>query len=435
MYRETYKRPIPLADLAMCLADVVDCVDGAVAGHHHRVSALCNALGDLMELPPTSREHLTLAGAVHDIGALSLSERLHALRFDVDHSEHSLPGYLLLRTFEPFSDVADIVRWHHVWHSNTAATERESQQRIPRESGMLFFADRVAVLASIYGDEPDLIDQIRVIAARNAGSMFAPDVVDAVLSAPDTHGFWRYLHADAATLAEAQSDASTQLPWDCLEDFAVTVSKLIDFRCSFTASHSSGVAACAQMLAALSGMSSSDIRLIRIAGYLHDVGKLAVPRELIERTGPLSDDERDVMRSHVSYSSAALWRLGSPPQLQMWVGRHHERPNGTGYPSGLGEDDLDTGCRVLALADVFVALTETRPYRAALGRDETVTILREMGGRGDLDATLVERLIDHYSTIDRLRIAAQRLSRHDFDSFRAALGTGGDTCSRPDAPS
>jgi HD-GYP domain-containing protein (c-di-GMP phosphodiesterase class II) len=251
--------------------------------------------------------------------------------------------------------------------------------------------------------------------------MFNPRVVEAALALPDDHALWCAVVADDDALSRVTLSSSTELPPGCLDDFGHMLSRVIDFRSRFTATHSSGVAACAVTLALLSGMPEQDVRVIRLAGYLHDVGKLAVSNEIIEKPGQLTAEEWEIVRSHVAYTGAVLWRLGSPSNLQGWATHHHERPNGTGYPWGLAAEDLDLGSRIMAVADVFVALTEDRPYRTALDARETTQILAEMAARDDLDTGLVRLLIDNYGSIDADREGAQVLARHDFDALKATL--------------
>ena len=111
---------------------------------------------------------------------------------------------------------------------------------------------------------------------------------------------------------------------------------------------------------------------MRAAGYLHDLGKIAVPSRILDKPAPPSQHEWAVLREHTYHTFRVLDTIGGMPQISEWAAFHHERLDGTGYPFGHEGKDLTLGARIMAVADIFTAVTEDRPYRAALCEEDAM---------------------------------------------------------------
>jgi putative nucleotidyltransferase with HDIG domain len=126
------------------------------------------------------------------------------------------------------------------------------------------------------------------------------------------------------------------------------------------------------------------LRELAVGGLLHDVGKLAVPNEILQKPGALTDDEFDVIKRHPDLGADLVRELGFSAQVARLVRDHHERLDGTGYPRGLGAPDLDIETRILAVCDVFDALLSDRVYRDAWPLDDALDLIgREAGTKFD----------------------------------------------------
>ncbi len=181
------------------------------------------------------------------------------------------------------------------------------------------------------------------------------------------------------------------------------ISFLIDFRSPFTAMHSAGVAASAVELARYAGMNETEQKKMRIAGNLHDLGKLKVPTAILEKNGKLTDEEFDVIKEHVFYTYQILREAKGFDEIAEWAGFHHEKLNGNGYPFGLSEEEIPLGTRIMTVADIFSAITEVRPYRKGMPKDKVIKIMKENAERGEISEYLVEILVSHYDEIDNVR--------------------------------
>jgi HD-GYP domain-containing protein (c-di-GMP phosphodiesterase class II) len=206
-----------------------------------------------------------------------------------------------------------------------------------------------------------------------------------------------------------------------LVDFSRLICRLIDFKSEFTAAHSSGVAAVAVELSRLNNFSYGDRRLIEIAAYLHDVGKLAIPSEILEKQDTLTENEQFIMRSHVYYTYQMLEPFEVLKPLSEWASFHQERLNGTGYPFGLNAVDLPAGSRIMAVADVFTALTEDRPYRKGIDAKTARTILQSMVDKDELDKHLVDMVFENWEKLNEVRALAQQEAMEEYNAFLTEL--------------
>ena len=121
---------------------------------------------------------------------------------------------------------------------------------------------------------------------------------------------------------------------------------------------------------------------VEIAALLHDIGKLAVPEHILSKPGPLTPDERKKMQMHAQIGAEIVSAVPFPCPVAPLIRSHHERWDGTGYPSGLRGEQIPIGARILSVVDCFDALTSERPYRPALSPDEAIRMLQRRGRQG-----------------------------------------------------
>ncbi|WP_054699947.1 HD-GYP domain-containing protein [Desulfosarcina cetonica] len=388
------KLRVSIFNLAMSIAKVVDLMNAAIGQHHMQVAYWGYRLADALSLSDDEKLDIFIAGLLHDIGAFSMKERIDLLAFeDTRPGAHAVAGSLILEGFEPFAAIAELIKFHHLpWKNGRGGVQ--DGVRVPAGSHIIHLADRVAVQISPHAP---VLGQVRTICeavSQQRGAVFVPEHVDALLSM--NHREYMWLEATSphmeAVLKRIVPVSTRELSEQQLVKFAKLICRLIDFKSEFTATHSSGVAAVAVELAGLTGFSKNERRMVEIAGYLHDLGKLAIPSEIIEKAGPLNENERFIMRSHVYYTYETLEPFEVLRPVSRWGALHQERLNGTGYPFGFDSDDLPLGARIMAVADVFTALTEDRPYRKGMDKKHTMAVLQAMSDTGELDAAIVARV-------------------------------------------
>jgi putative nucleotidyltransferase with HDIG domain len=156
----------------------------------------------------------------------------------------------------------------------------------------------------------------------------------------------------------------------------------------YTRGHSQRVAGLAGRLARSSGADPAQVRVIARAGLLHDIGKIGIPEAILRKPGPLTDEEWEIMRSHPAVGARIVAPIQCFSEEALVIRHHHERMDGSGYPDGVGGTTIPRGARIVAVADVYDALTSNRPYRRALSHEDALAQIEAWAGRM-LDEELV----------------------------------------------
>ncbi|WP_339062386.1 HD domain-containing phosphohydrolase [Tepidibacillus marianensis] len=407
-------------DLVMALSSIVDLVDRSVSNHHKRVSYIAFQIANEMNRTIKEQQNIILAGALHDIGALSLEGRLDTFRFEKSNdSLHAEIGYLFLKQFYPFREIAKIIRYHHTFYSEIV-NDSMLREEVPLTSEILQLADRIDILIdhqekNILGQVTTILDKVK----ENIGTMFHSEVVEAFFRLAEKEYFWFDIEnpfIDRILLNQLRT-SEVNLSLEGLLELAKLFSQIIDFRSRFTSTHSSGVAATAEVLAKLTGWSKEQCQKMRIAGYLHDLGKLAVPTELLEKPGKLTEEEYNLVKSHVYYTKRVLEHIMEIEEIIFWASSHHERLDGKGYPFHYAIDELNRGTRIMAVADIFTAITEDRPYREGMGKEKALGVLNSMALKAMIDSDIVQLLQSNYDEVNQARINAQTQAVVEYEEF------------------
>ena len=222
---------------------------------------------------------------------------------------------------------------------------------------------------------------LAVLAARR-GSWYDPDVTDALLeactrglldelTAPDLIG--RTMDLEPAGLISTSDD-------DDIDRIAGAFADIVDAKSPFTGSHSRRAAEVAEGLAVRLGLPVAAVTDVRRAALLHDLGKLGVPNVILDKPGRLDAGEMEVIRRHPELTLRILAPIPTFASVAALAACHHERLDGRGYFRGLAAPELAIGARIIAVADVYEALTADRPYRTAMPRAEALRTMAGMAG-------------------------------------------------------
>lgn len=420
--RMTDRFDINLFDLVMSLSNTLDLVEPTLSNHHKRVAYIALRIADAVALDKASRQELFIAAALHDIGVLSTEQRVSGDSLDSASHHSDSFGYQLLRTFEPFAKAAALIRTNHVpWeHGTGGAFGRAS---VPKASQILHLANRIELLID---DERQIllqVDEIRRRVKAQGGAVFVPEFVEAFLSLAGQEAFWLDIVSPGheSLLTKHVQFAPVRMDLDGLLEFAQLLAHVIDFRSRFTSTHSSGVAACAEVLGHLRGYPPDVCKKLKIAGFLHDVGKLALPVDVLDKPGRLDPDEMQAVRAHPYHTYRILQPIRGLEEIATWCALHHERLDGSGYPFRAEGEGIPMEARIVAVADVFTALTEDRPYRKGMVESEATLVLRDMARSNALDSELVERLCGHFEHVNTCRAAAQEEAVGQYEAFMQSL--------------
>lgn len=412
---------INLYELISCLTDAVDLISPELVNHHQQVAYLSYSIAGELNLSRKQQNDLVLAGLLHDVGAFSLEERLALIEEEsLTASHHAFKGAHMLENFYPLADIAHIIRYHHIpWNHGEGRNYHGNE--VPFVSHIIHLADRIAVLID---KEREIISQVKDIQntiALQKDTVFVPELVDAFMQLSTREYVWLDMVYKPLLdiIPKVQSFANFDLHIDDVVDLTKIFACIIDFRSPFTANHSAGVAKTAEKLAELAGFSPYECKMMLVSGYLHDLGKLAVQNDVLEKPGKLSTNEYNVIKSHTFYTYRLLQRIQGFEVINKWASFHHEKLNGQGYPFHLSDSDIPLGSRIIAVSDVFTAITEERPYRSGMSNDKVIRVLNSMVLNQSICPYVVSILLDNFDTINQIRKDAQQNALNEYSLFIA----------------
>lgn len=377
------------------LSDALDLVGISDIAHGKRVGIMA---AECAQTAGWSRREVAFMfdlGLLHDVGVSSTVTHGNLVaEFDWEEAqEHCEVGYRLLRDFAPLARLALPLRYHHTHWDRLLAEPVDAD--VALHANLIFLTDRVDALAAPYLANGTLLmhaSDIRARIAALAGRCFAPPLVEHFLAASASEAFW--LRLEARGIQAYLNDMLGQgepyrAQLDELKHLATILSRIVDAKSRFTAEHSLGVARLARFLAERLGVSAEHCEEIEIAGLLHDIGKLRVPDQILDKPGRLDDGERSVMNTHSFETYQILRQVPGFERIAPWAAYHHEEPGGRGYPFHLAAETLPLEARILRVADIFQAMAQDRPYRPGLPAVAVQQYLEELVQAGRLDADIV----------------------------------------------
>ena len=412
---------VNLGNLLLSLSDAMDLASPSLIQHQQRTAFIVWEMGRVANLPNERLEKNFIAALLHDIGAFSLEEKISLRNYETENVEpHCIRGEILLRNIPWLKDSSKIIRLHHKeWHH----WEESIENSLVFGSQLLFLADylerQIIRDQYILHQHEDIISKIKSF----SGSLIHSRVVDLFLTVSNREEFWLDLVSPRLYSLLLNKGPYRKIEID-LADISL-ISKLfrniIDFRSRFTSTHSSGVAASAAMLSKMFDLTETEIELMKVAGNLHDIGKLAIPNSILDKPGKLTKAEMAVMKSHTYYTYFVIDTIGGLQQIAEWAAYHHERLDGSGYPFHCTEAELRTGARILMVADIFTALAEDRPYRKGMSKDGIVQIIKQFSDRHLFDTKIVNLLFENYEEISSYVAEKQDISRKFYEKQFSSL--------------
>ena len=432
---------IRLSSVIGGLSYALDVTEGEPPGHAVRSCVIGMRIADELGLDAATRSRLFYALLMKDAGCTANAAKMAAL-FDADDHEAK-------RTAKRSNWSRGVPAF--VWSLRTVAPEGSLRARAARLKAikaeahvtrtlMLARCDRGAEIALLLGLEPETADAIRAldehwdgngqplglrgdeipllarivglaqtaeifygeggpdaacaIAARRSGEWFDPELVSVLRACRADSGFWASLPRADVSVWEPEDRLLTADDAH-LDRIATAFAGVIDVKSPWTYRHSDLVAMIAARTATALGADEAEVTDLRRAAMLHDIGKLAISNRILDKSGGLTAAERALVREHPLITAQILERIPGFAHLVPLAAAHHERLDGSGYPYGLRAESLTQPMRVLAVADVFEAMTSARPYRPAMGVDAALTVLRGDGARldGEVVAALADMLV------------------------------------------
>jgi len=195
--------------------------------------------------------------------------------------------------------------------------------------------------------------------------------------------------------ARVKSLLAVKLYTDELENVSFVlkgIAKVVESRDSYTGDHNKRVGDYGAGVALAMGLAAEDVKAIRLAGMLHDLGKISIPDSILRKPGSLTDDERNIMKTHAAVGATLVEPMNTMAAILPFIRHHHERLDGSGYPDGISGNEISLPVRILSVVDIYDALATRRSYKDAFSPPQCLAILREEAARGWWDRDVVEHL-------------------------------------------
>lgn len=389
---------IDLHSAVTALSCSLDLVGVDELRHGKRVAMMAYQIADQLHWSEAERYSILHAGMLHDCGVAQIREHRN-LTETLEWSEaeaHAKRGAEYLAACPPLAHLAAEIRYHHTRWEQLQPLPLHARTKI--RANLLFLADRIDVLQvpflnseHILTAAPDIVERISSL----SGSLFAPELIEAFAQIAQSQAFWLamdpdYLDEDLRGLGKHIAPVS--LNFLAQRELARLFSRVVDAKSPYTEQHSERVSLVARQLAEDFDITGQDLEQVEIAGLLHDIGKLRVSEDIIDKPGKLTADERACMQRHSYDTYRILQRVFADTRIPVWAGFHHENLRGEGYPFKTQGSEQDLECRIISVADVFQALAQTRPYRNSMSLNDILADLDRRVANNELDGTVVDKL-------------------------------------------
>lgn len=372
---------ISLSEVISALSFAIELTDGTMSGHALRSCLLGMRIAEEAGFSTEEKSSLYYALLLKDIG----NEELIGLRCDRGASIVSKLGMGDL--------AADAVRNLEEHWDGSGYPNHIQGEAIPRLARVAAIAQHLDMF-SIERNSTIAIETLE----EWSGSWFDPDLVKAALSLNHQDRLWTHCRATdgheqtRAAVLELDPRRSQPLDEEQIDRVCEAFAWVVDAKSNFTFRHSMGVAELARGIAQNLGLAPDRIRLVWRAALLHDLGKLSISNKILDKRTKLTVAEWKVIRRHPGLTRKILEQIGAFREIAIVAGEHHEKLDGSGYPNHLTAFDLSIESRIIAVADVYGALSEDRPYREGLSYAEILPILTTLSGH-KLDQDCIQALM------------------------------------------
>ncbi|MFL6697898.1 MAG: HD-GYP domain-containing protein [Vitreoscilla sp.] len=283
-------------------------------------------------------------------------------------------GAQIARQLRFSEDVADGIQGLDEHWDGSGQPQGLQGDEIPLYSRIALLAQLVDVFHAGAGPQAT-----REEVARRSGRWFEPRLADAFAVLARDPAFWRQLASDDLEQRVLEMEPAQEpqpVGDDYLDDIALAFGQIVDAKSPWTAGHSSRVALIADQVSEQLGLAAPERRWLRRGALLHDVGKLGVSNQILDKPGKLDPLEWAAVQRHALHTEQILGRISAFGVLARVAGAHHEKLDGTGYPRGLDARHIRLETRIITTADIFDALTADRPYRGAMGTAQALQVMR-----------------------------------------------------------
>ena len=379
--------------LLTVLSEALDCVEKEVLGvtdhHAKRVAWLCISMGRKAGMDEAEVSDLAMAALLHDnaLNEYKSDYEYGVLKPNVTGRAHCIAGEENFKLIPGCLGGREFVLYHHECADGRGPFGKKESET-PFGAQLVHIADEMDLAFPLGECSSRDYDRIVAYAKEQEGTLFSQRVVELFLACLTQDSFEILSNENIDELLLGIQDREIGVEKGIAELFA----RIIDYKSPFTKNHSVGLAEKAECMARHLGYDEEKVGMFYMAGAFHDIGKLFVNNDVLEKPGKLDAEEYAHIQSHALETYRLLSKITGFAEIRDWASFHHEKLNGKGYPFRKCADELTEEMRLLACLDIYQALTEERPYKAGMDHAKAISILRELDKREELDARLVEEI-------------------------------------------
>ena len=401
---------LDLTEMLYAMSYALDTIENEVGGittnHGKNVAYLCFLMGKEAGFSDAELRDFVGISILHDnafseyireeygdvarSGKIKLSKEDGSLDKYLLGYDHSLMGEKNIKLVPFRTNVKNVLLYHHE-NANGSGAFHKDYKHTNLKSQIIHLADIIDVRWDIMHVDEASFEKIKEKVVSSKNIAFSEKSVDLFLKGvtfKNILDIQKYtsincLKRDLRTVEEDYTDKE-------IKNLAKFFAQIVDYKSAFTKRHSIGVAEKCEKMAKFYKFPKEKATRFYLAGALHDIGKLCVVNDILEKPNKLTPEEFDDIKEHVVETNKILCQVDGLEDICDWASHHHERLDGSGYPEGLTEDELTFEDKLLAEIDIYQALSEKRPYKDNIAHTECISIMRGMAAEGKIDKQILE---------------------------------------------
>ena len=388
---------IAMDKLCMVFSRAFDIIEneqlGASENHSMRVAAMCVAMGKRLGYDDDTISAITFCGMFHDsaLTEYHLSQKRGANQ-ELNMLLHCKKGQQNVSWLPFKANIEELVLYHHE-RGDGQGPFRKKENEIPLEAALIAAADAVDAAYHLQRIPLGELPALRLKIASRADTYSTRAAIEVLLGVLDEELLEKMRDENVArTLDRELPSWEVDVSDPKIIRVGEFIACVIDYKSVFTHMHTSQIANRAWIMAEYYGYGVEEKHALFLAASLHDLGKIRIPVEILEKPGKLDDEEFGIIKGHVKNTLDWLDEMPMPDfeHIKNWAADHHEKLDGSGYSRGKKGDTIDFNARLMACIDIYQAVSEPRPYHGARSHDETMQILYDISSKGQIDAKIAE---------------------------------------------
>lgn len=370
---------------------------GVPLNHSKRVAYISLKMAEEMGMQPEEIFDLVSLALLHDnsISEKAIHDTLQNRNVDILNSIESCRKHCIiseenLKNYPFLTNVEGVILYHHENYDGSGFFGKK-EDSIPLMSQIISLADTLDLKFDLKNSYFKNRNEVLSFVKANENKLFSSKLVNIFLKVSKNTSFWLDLK-DEYIIRALKSNVpsfSKNLNLKKIHDITRVFSKIIDSKSKFTLKHSYGLSLKVSEMSDYYNKDREEKLKLIIAADLHDLGKLAIPNSILDKNSKLTEKEFDIIKTHTYYTRIVLSEISGFEEITEWAANHHEKLDGSGYPFGKNNKQLDFNSRLMACLDIYQALTEERPYRKPMPHYKAIEILRQIANSGGIDIAIV----------------------------------------------